>query len=131
MCRSSITLQDVGEDVIKSIIVNGIQAKKSQEDEDLRDLIETIRDENVTDRYTREDAQNRLECDFAFRYLREMGVPERYIPVDIIVKRPNTSPSPKDGSLFLLVVGTVMNELLNDLGDESSDVSEEVGSNDE
>lgn len=123
-CRASLTIEEIGEETIKTIMLNNIQSKKSQEEDDLRELIETIRTENNERRYTVEDMKKRLECELAFRYLREIGVPERYIPVDISVKSKIGEPSQQTGSLFSLIVRTVWNEVEKDMGDESFSVSE-------
>jgi len=125
-CRAPLGIGDVGEEAIKTIMINSIRAKKSQEEDDLRELIETIRTENAEQSLMIEDMKRRMECELAFRYLREeLGVPERYIPIDISVRSKIGEPTQQEGSLFSLIVRTVWNEVEKDIGDESFSVSDE------
>ncbi len=120
LCRSTITLGDVSETIIKEILTNEVALKDERHAEDVREVRRMVCEEMLQD----EDSLNQLECEFAIRYLRELGVPERYLPIGIDVKRGIKRMG--EGSLFILVIGTVLMDIENQLSETSVSTDSDI-----
>lgn len=118
LCRKTITLEETSEEVIKSILANEMILQKEREEEDLRELRNYISEMEESVNF------DQLECEFAIRYLQEIGVPERYIPVNILIRRAEVAF--RNGSLFMLIIGTVMGEIEKEFSSDLESSSEET-----
>ncbi len=119
LCRKTITLEETSEEVVKSILANEMLLQKEREEEELQELRNYASDMQVIN-------TDQLEYVFSVRYLQEIGVPERYLPADVLIKR--TEVPLRNGSLFMLVVGTVMGEIERELLSDLSNSNEESSS---
>lgn len=122
LCRFPIEENDIPNDLYDMLINNSNSFRDELEKEDRNALIQHLRETDNQNRTRLEDARYSFETYLALKYLKDMGIPERFIPVDINIKKKMRSPNLPQGALFSLIISFVIRRLKFDSETSSDDI---------
>lgn len=125
LCR--VKINNFPKNIHDSIVKNERERRDEIELDDRRALQNALQNTISPPQAVPSEPPLQLEVIAALQYLRDQGIPLRYIPVNIVVKVPRNSPRPPEGVIFSVILNHILCQISKDISSEiSTDVSSDI-----